>query len=276
MPPSRPPSARSLMMRLAEAAVASAEVSVIIPVHNGERYLHEAIASVRRQSIAPIEIVIVDDGSTDGTAAVAETLGSDIRLIRQPHSGVTISRNRGVRTARGELIAFLDCDDVWTDDKLATQVPILLEHSDIQIALGHTRRMWTPTARDGAPSGVCLTEPELALHLGAALIRRSIFERVDAFDETVSHAEDWDWFMRVRERGLMVVVHPEVMLLYRRHSDNMSNDEPVTRAALVRMIHRSIERRRSQGGDLAPLPDLPFLEQYLRGRAAIRGGTEPA
>lgn len=249
---------------------------MIIPVHNGKRYLHEAIASVRRQSIAPIEIVIVDDGSTDGTAEVAETLGSDIRLIRQPHSGVTISRNRGIRTAGGELIAFLDCDDVWTDDKLATQVPILLEHSDIQIALGHTRRMWTPPARDGAPSGVCLTEPELALHLGAALIRRSIFERIDAFDETVSHAEDWDWFMRVRERGLTVVVHPEVMLLYRRHGDNMSNDEPVTRAALVRMIHRSLERRRSQGGDLAPLPDLPSLEQYLRGRAAVRGGTEPA
>jgi glycosyltransferase involved in cell wall biosynthesis len=264
------------MMRLAEAVVASAKVSVIIPVHNGERYLHEAIASVRRQSIAPIEIVIVDDGSTDGTAAVAETLGSDIRLIRQPHSGVTISRNRGVRTARGEFIAFLDCDDVWTDDKLATQVPILLAHSDIQIALGHTRRMWTPPARDGAPSGACLTEPELALHLGGALIRRTIFERVDTFDETVSHAEDWDWFMRVRERGLTVVVHPEVMLLYRRHGDNMSNNEPETRAALVRMVHRSIQRRRSQGGDLAPLPDLPFLDQYLQGRAAIRGGAEPA
>lgn len=124
--------------------MASAGVSVIIPVHNGERYLGEAIASVRRQSVSPIEIVIVDDGSTDGTAALADALGSDIRLIRQPHSGVTVSRNRGIRAARGDLIAFLDCDDMWTDDKLATQVPILLEHSDIQIALGHIRRMWIP------------------------------------------------------------------------------------------------------------------------------------
>src|SRR5262245_31044681 len=160
-------------MRPAEAAMASAEVSLIIPVRNGERYLPEAIASVRRQSIAPIEIVIVDDGSTDGTAAVALTLGSDIRLIRQPHSGVTISRNRAIQAARGTLIAFLDCDDVWTDDKLATQVPILLEHPEIQIALGHIRRMWTTPAAD-ATGGVRLTEPELALHLGAALIRRSI------------------------------------------------------------------------------------------------------
>ena len=251
--------------------MASAEVSVIIPVRNGERYLPEAIASVRRQSIAPIEIVIVDDGSTDGTAAVAHTLGSDIRLIRQPHSGVTISRNRAIRAARGALIAFLDCDDVWTDDKLATQVPILLEHPEIQIALGHIRRMWATPAAD-APGGVRLTEPELALHLGAALIRRSTFERVDAFDESVSHAEDWDWFMRVREKGLVIVVHPEVMLLYRRHADNMSNNESESRAALVRLIHRSIGRRRSLGGGPGSLPDLPSLAQYLRARVARDGG----
>lgn len=256
--------------------MASTGVSVIIPVRNGERYLREAIASVRRQSIAPSEIVIVDDGSTDGTAALAETLGPDIRLIRQAHAGVTISRNRGIRAAGGALIAFLDCDDVWTDEKLATQVPILLEHPDIQIALGHIRRMWTPPTRDGTPGGVRLTEPELALHLGAALIRRSVFETAGAFDETVSHAEDWDWFMRVRERGLTVVVHPDVMLLYRRHGDNMSNNEAETRAALVRMIRRSVERRRSQGGDPGPLPDLPLLEAYLGGRAAMRGGAEPS
>lgn len=120
-----------------------------------------------------------------------------------------------------------------------------------------------------------LTEPELALHLGAALIRRSIFERVDAFDETLPRAEDWDWFMRIREQGLVAVVHPEVMLLYRRHGSNMSNDVPETMTSLVRMIHRSIGRRRSRGDDPAPLPDLPSLEQYLRGRAT-RGSAETA
>jgi glycosyltransferase involved in cell wall biosynthesis len=259
-------------MRPAAAALASTGVSVIIPVYNGERYLPEAIASVRRQSLAPIEIVIVDDGSTDDTVALAETLGTDIRLVRQAHSGVTISRNRGIRASRGDLIAFLDCDDVWMDDKLATQVSILQEHADIQVALGYTRRMWTPPARDDASTGMRLTEPELALHLGAALIRRSIFDSVGAFDETVSRAEDWDWFMRVRERGLIVVVHPGVMLLYRRHSGNMTNEETKGRAALVRMIHRSIGRRRSRGGDPGSLPDLPPLEEYLRGRAEPRGG----
>jgi len=248
----------------AETAPASARVSVIMPVLNGERYLGEAIASVRRQSIAPIEIVIVDDGSTDGSAALAATLGPDIRLIQGPHAGVTISRNRGIRAARGNLIAFLDCDDVWTDDKLATQVPILLKYTDIKVVLGHTRRMWTTPGGGDMSNGVHVTEPELALHLGAALIRRSIFESVDAFDESVSRAEDWDWFMRVRERGLLVVVHPEVMLLYRRHGGNMTNEETKDRAALVQMIHRSIGRRRAQGAAAGSLPDLVMLEQYLR------------
>jgi glycosyltransferase involved in cell wall biosynthesis len=246
--------------------VASARVSVIIPVHNGKSYLGEAIASARRQSPAPLEIVIVDDGSTDGTAAFVETLGSDIRLIRQAHSGVTVARNRGLRAARGELIAFLDCDDVWTDGKLATQVPILLEHSDIQVVLGHSRRMWTPTPQDGASSGLRMTEPELALSLGAALIRRSAFETIGAFDETLPRAEDWDWFMRLRERGALVAVHPEVTQLCRRHDGNMTNDWSKGRTSLVGMIHRSIARRRSLGAEATSLPDFPSLDHYLRRR----------
>jgi len=253
-------------------AVARAAVSVVMPVHDGERYLREAIASVRRQAHAPIEIVIVDDGSTDGTAALAATLGADIRLIRQPRAGVTISRNRGVRAARGEFIAFLDCDDMWTDDKLATQLPILAEHADIEVVLGHTRRMWIPEGGDGAPGEVRLTDPELALHLGAALIRRSIFGGAGAFDETLPRAEDWDWFMRMREQGRTVVVHPEVMLLYRRHGANMSNEGPESMTSLVRMLHRSLERRRSRGESPSPLPALPTLEDYVRGRAT-RGRT---
>src|SRR5262249_39080693 len=158
LPRSRRSSAPFSMTQLAETTLASARVSVIMPVLNGERYLGEAIASVRRQSIAPIEIVIVDDGSTDGSAALAATLGPDIRLIRGPHAGVTISRNRGIRAARGDLIAFLDCDDMWTDDKLATQVPILLEHSDIEVVLGHTRRMWTSAVGADTSDGVRVTE----------------------------------------------------------------------------------------------------------------------
>jgi len=249
--------------------VASAEVSVVIPVHNGARYLPDAIASARGQSIAPIEIVVVDDGSTDDTVVTARALGSDIRLIPQPHSGVAAARNTGTRAARGSLVAFLDCDDRWTDDKLATQVPIMLEHPDIDVVLGHTRRMWLSAGE------LRLTDPELALHLGAALIRREIFGRVGAFDEALRRGEDWDWFMRAREQAAAMVVHPEVALLYRRHGGNMSNDAPASMGSLVTMIHRSIGRRRSGAGAAAPLPRLPSLEEYLRERAGGEG-ADPA
>jgi glycosyltransferase involved in cell wall biosynthesis len=253
--------------------VAVSRVSVVIPVRNGEAYLGEAIASVRRQSHPPLEIVVIDDGSTDGTASLAERLGSDIRLIRRPHSGVTVSRNRGIQAARGDLIAFLDCDDVWADDKLALQIPILAAHPNIEIVLGHTRRMWAPAAGGADAAALRLTESELALHLGAALIRRSTFERLGLFDEALPTAEDWDWFMRARERGAVVVVHPHVTLLYRRHGGNMSNDEPATRTALVGLIRRSIARRRSDGRDAASLPALPTLDQYLRAEAGTCDGA---
>lgn len=237
-------------------------ISAVIPVKNGERYLAEAVASIRRQAIAPMEIVVVDDGSTDGTAALAATLGPDVVLLRQANAGVTASRNRGVRAARGELIAFLDCDDAWTDDKLATQVPILVAHPDIAVVLGHTRRMWVAPGGD-APS---FTEPELALHLGAALIRRTALGDGDAFDESLKRAEDWDWFMRLREEGRAVVVHPEVTLHYRRHGANMSN-EATANGALIRMLHRSLTRRRATG-EAAALPSLPTLAEYVRERTA--------
>jgi glycosyltransferase involved in cell wall biosynthesis len=254
---------------LAAPPSATPLVSVIIPVHNGEAYLGEAVASVRRQSGAALEIVVVDDGSTDGSAAMAGGLGADVRLIRQPRAGVTVARNRGLGSARGDLIAFLDCDDVWTDDKLATHVPILLEHPDIAVIVGHTRRMWT------TPDGIThLTGPELALHLGAALIRRSAFGTIGLFDEILTHCEDWDWFMRARECGIQVVVHPEVALLYRRHGGNISNQWSVGTAAFARMIRKSIDRRRSGGPGVASLPDLPSLDQYLRERAT-RAGAVP-
>lgn len=244
----------------------SGRVSAIIPVHNRTSYIGEAIASIRGQSRAPLELIVVDDGSTDGTAAFVETLGSDIRLIRQPHAGVTVARNRGILAARGDFIAFLDSDDVWTEGKLSTQVPILLEHPDVEVVLGHTRRMSMPGAGDGASSGLSLTPRELALSLGAALIRRSTFETIGAFDESLPRAEDWDWFMRLRERGAPVVVHPEVTQLYRRHAGNMTNEWSETRTSLAEVIGRSIARRRSLEGAVTALPDFPSLDQYLRRR----------
>src|SRR5437667_12630279 len=100
-------------------------VSVVIPCYNGERYLAEAIESVLAQRYEPLEIIVVDDGSTDRSAEVARHFGDAVQYVCQPHAGAAAARNRGVGLATGDLIAFLDADDVWTEGRLARQVQVL-------------------------------------------------------------------------------------------------------------------------------------------------------
>ncbi|HXJ83056.1 MAG TPA: glycosyltransferase [Candidatus Methylomirabilis sp.] len=237
-------------------------VSVIMPVYNGEAFLREAVESIRRQPHPRLEIIVVDDGSTDDSASLAESLGPPVRLVRQPHRGLPASHNQGVAVAGGELMAFLDCDDLWTEDKLAIQLAILREHPGIDIVLGHTRRMWMAAGGDGTLTPR-LSDPILALSLGAALIRRAVFDTVGRFDEAITHSDDWDWFMRARELGVCAVVHPEVTVLYRRHGGNMTNQVGEGMSSFATMLRKSIARRRAQG-KLASLPELPSLEDYRR------------
>jgi glycosyltransferase involved in cell wall biosynthesis len=238
-------------------------VSVVVPVHDGEKYLGDALASAARQQYPALEILVVDDGSTDRSAEIARAAGPDVRVIPQPHSGLPAARNHGVREARGEYVGFLDSDDLWTDGKLAIQLRILERHRDIAVLIGHTRRMWQSTA-EGTPGAVQLGDTELALSLGAALIRRSAFDVVGHFDEAISHSHDWDWFMRARELGVTVVVHDEVTALYRRHGGNMTNQWAASMTSFAQMIQKSIVRRRSRSGLAASLPALPSLAEYLR------------
>jgi len=248
----------------AEAATGAAPlVSVIVPVYNGEKYLREAVESIRRQPHPHVEIIVVDDGSTDQSVDLAESLGPPVRLIRQPHRGLPAAHNQGLAVSGGELIAFLDCDDLWTEDKLSIQLALLREHPGIDIVLGHTRRMWTAASGDDGTLTRHVSEPVLALALGAALVRRSVFDTVSTFDETFAYSDDWDWFMRARELGVHLVVHPEVTVLYRRHGENMTNQVGESMASFAKMLHKSIARRRTQGA-LASLPDLPSLEDYRR------------
>jgi glycosyltransferase involved in cell wall biosynthesis len=247
----------------AGAAAAAPLVSVIVPVYNGEKYLGEAVESIRRQPHPRVEIIVVDDGSTDQSAALAERLSPPVRLIRQPHRGLPAAHNRGVAAAGGDFIAFLDCDDLWMEDKLSIQLALLREHSGIDIVLGHTRRMWMAASGDDGILRRHVSEPVLALSLGAALVRRSVFDTVSTFDETITHSDDWDWFMRARELGVRLVVHPEVTVLYRRHGGNMTNQVGESMVSFARMLQKSIIRRRAQGTP-ASLPTLPTLDDYRR------------
>lgn len=232
-------------------------VSVIVPVWNGERFLAAALDSIVVPVGALVEVILVDDGSTDGSSAIAAGRPM-VRTIFQEHAGLPHARNRGLAEARGSLLAFLDADDLWSADKLARQLKALEQRPDVSIVLGHTRRMWAARAPDAPPPGVEYGEAELALSFGASLVRRQVFEQVGRFDESYTYCDDWDWLMRAREQGVPIGVHPDVVLYYRRHEGNMTNDTTTGNHFFARMLRRSVERRRA--GNTAPLPALIPLD----------------
>ena len=132
-------------------------VSVIVPVYNGEDFLVDALASIRQQDYCPLEIVIVNDGSTDGTVELAATLGQDINWIQQQNNGPSAARNAGLATARGEFIAFLDADDLWPPGKLQAQVELLLQPycRNRSGAYSVYRSFGNSTIRSGRFGGIC-------------------------------------------------------------------------------------------------------------------------
>jgi glycosyltransferase involved in cell wall biosynthesis len=217
-------------------------VSVIVPVYNGERFLAEALNSILAQNYDLIEVIVVDDGSTDGTSEVAAQYGPDIRYVYQQNQGPPAARNTGLRMARGNLICFLDADDIWTDTKLELQLALLEQNPTAEIILGRFKCWPLPMeySQDPAAHGA-----RPVLSLGCALMRQSVFDKIGCFDESLRCAEDWDWFLRAREAGVSFLLHEDVVLLYRRHDHNVTNNIQWRRHYLLQMLCKSIHRRKN-------------------------------
>jgi glycosyltransferase involved in cell wall biosynthesis len=237
-------------------------VSVVIPVFNGERFLREAVQSVGEavrvldQKHSPVEIIIVDDGSTDGTASVVRSFSETVRYLYQANQGPAAARNRGIEHAQGSLIAFADADDLWPADKLAVQLPFLTRNPKVDIVLGRIQQVRLPAAVDGSTLTE-FAEPAFSVNLGSAIIRKSVFERVGLFEETMRYSEDVDWFMRAREAGAEIVTIDAVTLLYRQHEQNMTRGKSTAELNVVKALKRSLDRRRERTGVAAALPGLP-------------------
>ena len=240
-------------------------VSVIIPVYNCERYLSQAIESVLAQKYRPLELVIVDDGSTDNTAQVAAAFSDHIHYIYQPNQGAPAARNTGFKIASGDIIAFLDADDLWTENKLELQVPRLVKNHSVDIVLGYIERLNLTGYRDNIPQFEEFEEPQINLSLATGIFRRSVFDRVGLFDEKLYHCDDWDWFMRARELGISIAIYPELTLLYRRHENNMTNQVERGNHYTIKMLKKSLERRRQANmGKAKSLPKLVENENFCQ------------
>ena len=230
-------------------------VSVIVPVFNAAAFLAATIGSVFRQRHNRLEVIVVDDGSTDGSSAIATEWGERIRYVRQPNAGPPSARNRGLRLATGQFITFIDADDLWPDDRLETQLRLFASHPDVDIVAG--RFQWVRAVESGdSPAHLApIAEPRNPLSLGTGLFRRRVFETVGEMDETLWCSDDVDWYLRARELGIPMLLHDDVVLWYRRHESNITNDQERGRAFYLTAIKKSLDRRRMSNADVAtPLP----------------------
>lgn len=215
-------------------------VSVVMPCHNDEAHVGEALASLLSQTTPPHEIIVVDDGSTDASADKVAAFGARVVLIRQPNRGVAAARNRGVAAARGKILAFLDADDAWPETSLARRLACL-EQTGADMVHGLVRQ-----CIGGVGPHTPSPAPAMAGRLaGALLMRRALFDRVGPFDEALGSAETIDWLSRAQAAGAVEAAVPDVVLWRRIHGANMMMTRPdVDRNALA-VLRRAVARRRA-------------------------------
>ncbi len=249
-------------------------VSVIIPAFNGEAFLAEAVDSICKQNYHPLEIIIIDDGSNDNTEQIAKTLQGNIKYVSQRHTGgPAAGRNKGLRIAEGDLIAFLDQDDIWPENKLNIQVEKINESSKQDVVLGRTQMLRMKTVKDGKYEFEKHSKPWVHLMPSCALFRKTVFDKVGLFDEKLTYyGNDFDWFLRARELSVSIFIQKEVTLFWRIHDKNQTHDKSIRDHslgrdhALTEILKKSLDRRRqSDNSNINIKPLRKFTDLYDKG-----------
>jgi glycosyltransferase involved in cell wall biosynthesis len=235
-----------------------------MPVHNGERYVRHALQSALDQTYPNVEIVVVDDGSTDRTPEILDEFGARITLIKQPNRGAAPARNAALHRARGEFFAFLDADDLWFRNKLALQVRHLTGHHDIDLAASRWRVVSNDeeasealrsakAARDEveidqSTSGWLYNEllMDCVVHTTTVVMRRKLMEKIGTFDPSLRRGQDYDYWLRASRVTRIHTLAVELSC-YRLHEANSTwKPQPLNYGAMV------IERALSQWGRAGP------------------------
>ena len=224
-------------------------ISVIIPVYNGERYLAEAIDSVLAQTYRPIEIIIVNDGSTDNSAKVVKCYASSIHYYYQANCGMCASRNKGFSLAKGMFLAFLDQDDLWWKNRLACQMTAFDNDPQLDMVFGYIRQFHSPDLEEKLKQKIYCPKKDMpGYHPGAMLIQRGAFLRVGLFETSLKSGEFLDWYSRAREQGLKELLQPEVVMKRRLHASNTWLVEHQLQTDYVKALKMALDRRRKQNG----------------------------
>jgi glycosyltransferase involved in cell wall biosynthesis len=238
-------------------------ITVVVPAFNAARFVGEAIEAALSQTLPPERVIVVDDGSTDGTAEIAGRFGSNVACVRQPNRGVAAARNRGASMAETEWLAFLDADDVWLPTKLDRQREALVA-TGASAGLTALRLFYdddTPS-RDVGMSDVRTDLSALLMHQvnvpqgtsSTLLVRAPVFRAVGGYDEALSTVADWDLLVRLRLVAEFAYV-PEPLVLYRRYGGTMSRNAEVLERESVQVLTKAFASK-----------DLPRDVRCLRNR----------
>ncbi len=218
-------------------------VSVIVPARNAMPFLSEALRSIVAQGVAPVEVLVVDGASTDGSREAALTF-PHVRLVEQAGRGLAAARNLGLAAAQGDLIAFLDADDLWSAHSLTARLSHLVQCPDCLGVIGQVQRFLQPgTPLPAAYASGWLERPAIGYTPGALLAQRRLFDLVGWFDETLILGGDSDWFARAADMGAPLDSLARITLHKRIHGANLSADVARYRQELLTVTRRSLLRR---------------------------------
>jgi glycosyltransferase involved in cell wall biosynthesis len=235
-------------------------VSCIVPVYNGETYLGETLESILAQTHRPLDVLVVDDGSTDGSAEVAKGFGKEVRYVYQDNAGPASAYNTALALVEGDFVSFLGADDLWHADKTSRQLHRFQLRPELGYTVTYLENFWIPELKEEAERfrDHRLGRPMPGYTSATLLARKALFDQVGHFDATLQHGHDFDWFLRAAERGTAMEILPDVLMYRRIHHSNRSRRlADNSRKAFLSILKASLDRRRRQGGGEAKAYSFP-------------------
>lgn len=228
-------------------------VSVIVPIHNGENYLRETLSSVLAQTYRPLEVIAVDDGSSDSSGLIAQSFGSEVRYLRQFQQGHPAARNSGIRASRGAFLAFIDHDDLWSPHKLELQLNCFQRDANCDLVFAHMQNFFSPEMTPEARGRVSVPlHPLPGLLQGSMLARRESFFRVGLFFEGRGTGDFLEWYGRATALGLKCHMLAETLVHRRIHASNYMRTHQHERHEYVKVLKQLMDRRRAAAANLRP------------------------
>jgi glycosyltransferase involved in cell wall biosynthesis len=239
-------------------------VTVIIPAFNAAQFLSQAVDSLIEQNYPKLEIIIIDENSTDNPAPLIQSFGPHVRYLRQACGSPAAARNVGLRSSQTDFVGFLDADDLWTADRLNSQIAFHLQHPELDYSHGYMRKIYLESHLLSRPH----YDRDDAAHLdpnpGTLLFRRQALTQLGGFDQSLRYGEDIDLWLRARASGMTGAVFEQVVLLYRMHANNMTNFEHNAHHDLLTVLYKSVCRQGRRPQFQPERARLPHLSDAIR------------